>query len=98
MECEKGSIAGKALQIRVQWRVQRLMAKKPSQISMDKWNKENWRTISGKPSIQGPDATGEAYMPSEKAKRLKGTLEGYRRNKRKREAIAKGKQYASYKK
>ena len=74
------------------------MALKGPQKSLKEWTGQKWRTISGKPSIQGPDATGEAYMPSEKAKRLKGTLEGYRRNKRKREATAKGKQYASYKK
>jgi len=40
------------------------MAKKPSQKSLTKWTKEKWRTKSGKPSVQGPLATGERYMPS----------------------------------
>lgn len=74
------------------------MALTKDQLSLKRWGKQNWRTISGKPSVQGPDATGEAYMPSAQAKRLKGTVEGYRRNRRKREATARGKQYASYKK
>ena len=74
------------------------MALTKDQLSLKRWGKQNWRTISGKPSVQGPDATREAYMPSAQAKRLKGTVEGYRRNRRKREATARGKQYASYKK
>ena len=74
------------------------MALKRPQKSLKEWTGQNWRTISGKPSTQGPDATGEAYMPSAQAKRLRGTVEGHRRNRRKREATARGKQYASYEK
>ena len=32
--------------------------------SLKKWTKQKWRTKSGKPSIQGPLATGERYMPA----------------------------------
>jgi hypothetical protein len=36
---------------------------KASQKSLTKWTKEDWRTKSGKPSTQGPEATGERYLP-----------------------------------
>jgi len=34
-----------------------------SQASLSKWTKEDWGTKSGKPSTQGPAATGERYLP-----------------------------------
>ena len=37
--------------------------KKPQQ-SLKNWTKQKWRTKSGKPSTQGPKATGERYLPS----------------------------------
>ena len=37
---------------------------KKSQKSLKKWTAQNWRTKSGKPSTQGPNATGERYLPS----------------------------------
>ena len=37
--------------------------KKP-QKSLLNWGKQKWRTKSGKPSTQGPKATGERYLPS----------------------------------
>lgn len=40
------------------------MALKPSQRSLRSWTKQKWRTKSGKPSTQGPRATGERYLPS----------------------------------
>ena len=43
--------------------------KKP-QRSLANWTKEKWRTKSGKPSTQGPKATGERYMPSAAIKKL----------------------------
>jgi len=43
--------------------------KKP-QRSLKNWTKEKWRTKSGKPSTQGPKATGERYMPSAAIKKL----------------------------
>ena len=39
------------------------MAKAKSQQSLDKWTRQKWRTKSGKPSTQGPKATGERYLP-----------------------------------
>lgn len=36
--------------------------KKP-QRSLKKWTEEDWGTRSGKPSTQGPKATGERYLP-----------------------------------
>ena len=43
------------------------MAKTARQKSLTDWGKQKWRTKSGKPSTQGPKATGERYLP-EKAK------------------------------
>ena len=40
------------------------MAKRKPQTDLDDWTKRKWRTKSGKPSIQGPDATGERYKPA----------------------------------
>ena len=37
--------------------------KTESQKSLSKWTKEEWGTRSGKPSTQGPKATGERYLP-----------------------------------
>lgn len=34
-----------------------------AQRSLSKWTKEDWGTKSGKPSTQGPKATGERYLP-----------------------------------
>ena len=36
---------------------------KAPQKSLVEWTKQKWRTKSGKPSTQGPDATGERYLP-----------------------------------
>lgn len=38
--------------------------------ALHKWTKQNWRTRSGKPSILGPLATGERYLPSKVIKKL----------------------------
>lgn len=40
------------------------------QKSLNKWTKERWRTRSGKPSTQGPDATGERYLPEKAIKAM----------------------------
>ena len=37
------------------------MAKRESQKSLSRWTKQDWGTKSGKPSVQGPEATGDAY-------------------------------------
>ena len=36
---------------------------KAPQKSLKKWTEEDWGTKSGKPSTQGPKATGERYLP-----------------------------------
>jgi hypothetical protein len=43
--------------------------KKP-QKSLKDWTEQKWRTKSGKPSTQGPKATGERYLPSAAIKAL----------------------------
>ena len=43
---------------------------KAPQKSLKKWTKERWRTKSGKPSTQGPDATGERYLPEKAIKAM----------------------------
>ena len=40
------------------------MALKKPQKSLKDWTDQKWRTKSGKPSTQGPKATGERYLPS----------------------------------
>lgn len=37
---------------------------KAPQKSLAKWTDEKWGTRSGKPSTQGPQATGERYLPA----------------------------------
>lgn len=43
--------------------------KKPQQ-SLKDWTAQKWRTKSGKPSTQGPKATGERYLPEAAIKSL----------------------------
>ena len=40
------------------------------QQSLSKWTSEKWTTKSGKPSTQGPKATGERYLPTKAIKKL----------------------------
>ena len=71
------------------------MAKKKSQKSLDRWTKQDWGTKSGKPSTQGPDASGEVYHPKKKMERLKArVLAGATR--KKRTATREGKQYSKH--
>lgn len=67
------------------------MALKKSQRSLRAWTKQKWRTKSGKPSTQGPKATGERYLPSAAIKAL--TPSEYAATTRaKRQATKAGKQ------
>ena len=69
------------------------MALKKSQRSLKAWGKQKWRTKSGKPSTQGPKATGERYLPSAAIKALSPS--GYAATTAKqRKATRKGKQVA----
>jgi len=64
--------------------------KKPQQ-SLKNWTKQKWRTKSGKPSTQGPKATGERYRP-EKAISSLSASEYAATTKAKRKATKAGKQ------
>ena len=66
--------------------------KKPQQ-SLKNWTKQKWRTKSGKPSTQGPKATGERYLPEKAIKSLSNS-EYAATTKAKRKATKAGKQVA----
>ena len=70
------------------------MALAKSQRSLKSWTKQKWRTKSGKPSTQGPKATGEGYLPSAAIKNLSAS-EYAATTKAKRKARAQGKQHAA---
>jgi len=70
------------------------VTKRAPQKSLTKWTKQKWRTKSGKPSIQGPLATGERYMPASAVKSLTAS-EHAATTKKKRDAIKKGKQFVA---
>ena len=67
------------------------MPKKKSQRSLTAWTKQKWRTRSGKPSTQGPKATGERYLP-EKAIKALSAQEYAATTRAKRKATKAGKQ------
>jgi len=69
------------------------MALKKPQKSLKQWQKQKWRTKSGKPSTQGPKATGERYLP-EKAIKALSDKEYAATTKAKRKATKAGKQVA----
>lgn len=66
---------------------------KAPQKSLKKWTKEEWGTKSGKPSTQGPKATGERYLPK-KAREALSSEEYARTSAKKREDTKKGKQFS----
>lgn len=66
--------------------------KTSKQKSLSKWTKEKWGTKSGKPSTQGPKATGERYLPKQAREAL--TNEEYRATTlAKRKGMKQGKQF-----
>lgn len=67
------------------------MPLKKSQRSLKAWTKQKWRTKSGKPSTQGPKATGERYLPSSAIKSL-SSAEYAATTRAKRKATKAGKQ------
>jgi hypothetical protein len=69
------------------------MPMKKSQRSLKAWTKQKWRTKSGKPSTQGPKATGERYLP-EKAIKALSSKEYAATTRAKRKATKAGKQVA----
>lgn len=66
---------------------------KAPQKSLVKWQKEKWRTKSGKPSTQGPNATGERYLP-EKAIKAMPAATYAASSAAKRQAKRKGQQFS----
>ena len=70
------------------------MALKAPQKSLKAWTKQKWRTKSGKPSTQGPKATGERYLPANAIKALSAS-EYAATTKAKRKGKAAGKQFVS---
>jgi hypothetical protein len=68
--------------------------KTKAQKSLSKWTKEDWGTKSGKPSTQGPKATGERYLPK-KAREALSPAEYAATTKAKREGTKQGKQFVS---
>lgn len=60
--------------------------------SLSKWTKEDWGTKSGKPSTQGPEATGERYLPKAKIQKLTSAEYGST-TRAKREGMKQGKQF-----
>ena len=67
-------------------------SKTKAQSSLSKWTKEEWGTKSGKPSTQGPKATGERYLPK-KARESLSSKEYAATSRAKREGMKKGKQF-----
>ena len=68
------------------------MALAKSQRSLKAWTKQEWRTKSGKPSTQGPKATGERYLPK-KAIAALSDAEYAASTRAKRKGKAAGKQF-----
>jgi hypothetical protein len=66
--------------------------KTKAQESLSKWTDEKWGTKSGKPSTQGPKATGERYLPK-KARQALSSSEYAATTKAKRKGTAQGKQF-----
>ena len=60
---------------------------------MKKWTKERWQTKSGKNSTEGPNATGERYLPKKKIDSM-SDKEYKRTSDKKRSDTAKGKQWS----
>jgi len=67
---------------------------KAPQRSLKAWTKQKWRTKSGKPSTQGPKATGERYLP-EKAIKALSAREYAATTKSKRQGTKKGAQFVA---
>ena len=70
------------------------MGKTKQQKSLTNWTKQKWRTKSGKPSMQGPLATGERYMPASAVKSLT-PAEHAATTRAKRKGTKQGKQFVA---
>ena len=65
-----------------------------AQKSLKKWTKQKWRTRSGRPSVQGPLARGERYMPAKAVKSLTAAEHAATTDK-KQKGTAKGQQFVA---
>jgi len=70
------------------------MSLKKPQKSLKKWTNEEWGTKSGKPSTQGPKATGERYLPK-KARQSLTAAEYAATSRKKRQDTKAGKQHSA---
>lgn len=68
--------------------------KTSKQKSLSRWTKEEWGTRSGRPSTQGPKASGERYLPKKAIKSL-SAAEYAATSKKKREGTKRGKQFVA---
>lgn len=66
---------------------------KKSQRSLANWTKQKWRTKSGKPSTQGPNATGERYLPARAIKAMSSSQYAASSAKKRKDKAA-GKQFS----
>lgn len=64
-----------------------------AQKSLSKWTKEEWGTKSGKPSVQGKEATGERYLPKRTREKL-SAAEYLATSAKKRRDLKAGKQFS----
>ena len=69
------------------------MALAKSQKSLKNWTKQKWRTKSGKPSTQGPKATGERYLPEAAIKAMSSSQYAASTAKKRKDTAA-GKQFS----
>ena len=67
---------------------------KAPQRSLKKWPAHNWRTKSGRNSTQGPNASGERYLPESAIKAL-SDKEYKATTRKKRRDLKKGKQHSA---
>ena len=70
------------------------MTLRKPQASLKRWTAEEWGTKSGKPSTQGPKATGERYLPK-KARQALSPAEYAATTAAKRKGTRAGKQFVS---
>ena len=69
-------------------------SKTKAQKNLSKWTKEEWGTKSGKPSVQGPKATGERYLPK-KARAKLSSAQYKATSDKKRAGMKAGKQFVA---
>lgn len=66
--------------------------KTKAQSNLSKWTSEKWGTKSGKPSVQGKNASGERYLPKKAIQSLSAS-EYAATSRAKREGTKAGKQF-----